>query len=438
MNDTLACMTYEETLDYLFNQLPMYQRIGKAAYKADLTTTLQLDSYFNHPHTSFKSIHVAGTNGKGSTSHMLAAVLQQAGYKVGLYTSPHLKDFRERIRINGEPIGKQEVVDFVEQHRGIFEELQPSFFEMTAALAFYHFAREKVDVAVVEVGMGGRLDSTNIIHPLLSIITNIGLDHTEFLGDTIEKIAAEKAGIIKPDTPVVVGEWNEESAPVFDSLATEAKAPVVYADWLLSVQGSSLSNGRQCFDVRVPLSFAFQAERYCVDLLGGYQQKNLLTVLAALDYLQELNLLNISQEDITEGLLNAARTTGLQGRWQVLATNPLCICDTGHNAHGLHWSMSQLRQLPYVNLYVVLGVVGDKDLESIIPLLPTDAYYFFTRADLPRSMDAAALAEKCMAQGLKGEVINTVPEAYAEAKRRATKDDVIFVGGSTFVVAEVL
>ncbi len=431
-------MTYTETLDYLFNQLPMYQRIGKAAYKADLSTTLKLDEYFRHPHRKFKSIHVAGTNGKGSTSHMLAAVLQKAGYKVGLYTSPHLKDFRERIKINGELIFEEEVVDFIAKHHKIFEEVKSSFFEMTAALAFDYFARQQVDIAVVEVGMGGRLDSTNIISPLLSVITNIGFDHMEFLGNTIAAIAAEKAGIIKQNIPVVIGEWNDESATVFQQKAKEQNAPITFADKQFGIQTTSIQNGKQCFELSLPADCRFQQPSYSIDLLGSYQSKNVLTALAAINSLLQHTTLSIPQEAISEGLLNAATITGLMGRWQILSQHPLCICDTGHNAHGLEYSMKQLQQLNYDKLYFVFGVVNDKDLSSVLPLLPKSAYYFFTRANLPRALDAHILTEICTKYGLKGEVAEPVAAALNEAKKRATADDVIFIGGSTFVVAEVV
>ena len=431
-------MTYQETVEWLFNQLPMFHRIGKAAYKADLANTLALDRHFNHPHRKFKSVHVAGTNGKGSCSHMLASVLQEADYKVGLYTSPHLLDFRERIKINGKPIPEQEVVDFVVSYHRIFENIKPSFFEMTVALAFDYFAREQIDIAVVEVGMGGRLDSTNIITPLLSLITNIGLDHTDFLGDSVAKIAAEKAGIIKPDVPVVVGEWEAESASVFDKKANELNAPIVYANSLLSLNKTYTNNSYQEFNLTVPSDFSFQQASYKLDLLGSYQQKNILSALTALHCLRMYSNLAISQEAVTSGLARVVENTSLMGRWQTIGTNPLCICDTGHNAHGFTLSMQQLKSMTYGKLYFVLGVMGDKDLQSILPLLPKDAYYFFTRANLPRAMDAQVLAAKCTTFGLQGEVVEPVSSALEKAKSMASEDDVVFVGGSTFVVAEVV
>ncbi|MDR0661463.1 MAG: bifunctional folylpolyglutamate synthase/dihydrofolate synthase [Prevotellaceae bacterium] len=431
-------MNYKQTLDWLFSQLPMFHRVGKAAYKADLENTLKLDEYFEHPHRKFKSIHVAGTNGKGSVSHMLAAILRQAGYKVGLYTSPHLRDFRERIKVNGEMISENEVVNFVEKHHSFFEKIQPSFFEMTVALAFDYFARQQIDIAVVEVGMGGRLDSTNIITPLLSVITNIGLDHTDFLGKTIAEIAGEKAGIIKPDIPVVIGEWNEESAKVFEEKARKKNAPIVFADKQLNATSTSNQTGRQCFDIAFPPSFSFQTKNYRIDMNGSYQRKNLLTVLAAADILVKNRSVRISENNLSEGLANAAKTTGLMGRWQIVSNKPTIILDTGHNAHGFEQSMQQLEQQPREKLYFIIGVMSDKDLRSILPLMPKDAYYIYTKADLPRAMNADLLAEKCSAYGLHGEAVTPVSLAFEKAKSMAAENGIIFIGGSTFVVAEVV
>ncbi|MDR1054940.1 MAG: bifunctional folylpolyglutamate synthase/dihydrofolate synthase [Prevotellaceae bacterium] len=432
-------MDYQETVHYLYQQLPAYQRIGKAAYKADLETTLKLDAYFKHPHLLYKTIHVAGTNGKGSTSHMIASVLQSAGYKVGLYTSPHLYDFRERIRINGEMIPEQEVVDFVKHHKLIMEKLKPSFFEMTAALAFDYFACQQVDIAVIEAGMGGRLDSTNIITPLLSIITNIGLDHTEFLGDTLAKIAEEKAGIIKSGIPVLIGEWNAESAIVFIHKAEENNSSIIFADKVLQVNKTCIKNSKQKFSISAvnPAEFPYPPINIEIDLLGSYQAKNILTVLLAVEILRKYTTLIVSNKSLSKSLSNAAKQTGLWGRWQILQNKPLIVCDTGHNAHGMSYVMKQLKQLSHKNLYIVLGLVSDKDVESILPLLPADAYYFFTKANLPRAMDAQALAEKCKYAGLKGETVTGVYNALQAAKNKAGADDVIFVGGSTFVVAEI-
>lgn len=437
-------MNYQETIQYLYAQLAVFHREGKTAYKANLDNTLALDEYFNHPHRLFKSIHVAGTNGKGSTSHMLAAILQAAGYKTGLYTSPHLLDFRERIKVNGTEIPEQAVVDFVARHRAIIAHLQPSFFELASAMAFDWFAQQGVEVAIIEVGMGGRLDSTNIITPLLSIITNIGLDHTEFLGDSLEKVAVEKAGIIKEGVPVVVGEYDGNTASVFTTKAREQKAAIYFADQCLRVEAATIENGRQLIELRVQgsgLDFS-QLDRdrltVSIDLLGSYQQKNVCTVLTAVAVLLQYGLLAISAEGIFKALPNAALLTGLKGRWQVIGTRPMVVCDTGHNAHGLSYVLQQLQTIAYKRLFIVLGMVNDKDLDAVLPLFPRDAYYFFTQANLPRAMDAIFLASQCRNVGLDGEVVTPVSAALDAARQRADKDDLIFIGGSTFVVAEVL
>ena len=438
LHPNLYRMNYNETVNYLYQQLPVYQHIGKAAYKANLETTQKFDEYFGNPHRLFKSIHVAGTNGKGSTSHMLASVLQSANYKVGLYTSPHLYDFRERIRINGQMIAEQEVVNFVSNHKGIIEKLKPSFFEMTTALAFDYFARQQVDIAVIEVGMGGRLDSTNIITPLLSIITNIGLDHTEFLGNSISQIAVEKAGIIKDNIPVIIGEWDKESAVVFAEKAHEKNAPIIFADKILHINNICLKDNKQIFSIEAVKSSesSFGTINVEIDLLGSYQKKNILTVMAAIEELK--HQINISNTALKNGLGNILQQTGLQGRWQILNNNPTIICDTGHNAHGLKYVMEQLKIQEFEKLYIVLGVVSDKDVDSILPVLPHNAYYFFTKADLPRAMDADKLAEKCKHAGLHGEVVTGVKNALKAARSKATPDDTIFIGGSTFVVAEII
>lgn len=429
-------MTYQDTLDYLFSQLPMFQRMGKAAYKADLVNTLALDKHFNHPHRQFRSIHVAGTNGKGSTSHMLAAILAKAGYRVGLYTSPHLKDFRERIKINGQPIPEEEVVAFVEQNRTIFELIKPSFFEMTVALAFDYFARERVEVAVVEVGLGGRLDSTNIITPELSVITNIGLDHTDLLGDTLEKIAFEKAGIIKPNVPAVLGESNPAYLHVFKSKAAEVNSPLVLADRALAITDRGYSSdGRQWFRVAGPSLLA--DERIELDLGGVYQEHNILTVLSAIQVLSERFPL-ITAPVMLQGLRDAARETGLMGRWQILGTNPLIVCDTGHNVDGVGYVVKQLNQTPHRHLHFVLGMVADKDVTGVLSLLPCSATYYFTKASIPRAMSEVRLKELGGNLGLKGACYPTVSEAFAAAKKNAEPNDLVFIGGSTFVVAEVV
>lgn len=430
-------MTYQDTLDYMFSQLPMFHRIGKSAYKANLDNTLALDSYFGHPHTQFKTIHVAGTNGKGSTSHMLASILQDAGLKVGLYTSPHLRDFRERIKIDGKEIPEEYVVDFVEAHKELFESVKPSFFEMTVALAFKYFAEEKVDIAVVEVGMGGRLDSTNIISPLVSIITNIGLDHTEFLGDTLAKIAVEKGGIVKSGIPAVVGESHPETAPVFESIAKEWGASLIFADSRYAVRESRISkSGCQLFTI-TDLSGRVIYENLEVDLQGSYQAKNILTVLTAIDLLKR-HIPQVDEAVIRRGLQHASSQTGLRGRWYRLSDCPLTICDTGHNVDGIKYIVNQISNTPHNRLYWVFGMVSDKDISTVISLLPKDAHYIFTQAAIPRAMDAERLAEQCRAAGLSGEVEKNVQKAYQRAKELSSNNDLIFIGGSTFVVAEVV
>lgn len=430
-------MTYQETLDYMFSQLPMFHRIGKSAYKANLDNTLALDEFFGHPHRQFKSIHVAGTNGKGSTSHMLASILQDAGLKVGLYTSPHLRDFRERIKVNGVEVSERYVVDFVETHKHLFETVQPSFFEMTVALAFKYFAEEMVDVAVVEVGMGGRLDSTNIISPLVSVITNIGFDHTEFLGDTLAKIAGEKGGIIKDGIPVVVGETHVETSSVFEEIAKDRNAKLVFADQKYAVTETFLQeDGIQVFSVE-DCNGVSAYNNLEVDLQGSYQRKNILTVLAAVDELKPY-FPELSEATIRKGLRHASKQTGLRGRWYQLSANPLTICDTGHNVDGITFIVDQIAKTPYEKLFWVFGMVSDKDISKVITLLPKDAYYIFTQASIPRAMDAELLAEKCNAVGLKGEVEKNVQKALLRAKKMASNNDLIFIGGSTFVVAEVV
>jgi dihydrofolate synthase / folylpolyglutamate synthase len=404
-------MTYQETTEWMFNQLPMFQNQGATAYKKDLTNTLLLMEVLQHPENKFKSIHVAGTNGKGSTSSMLASILQEAGYKVGLYTSPHLKDFRERIRINGEMIAEDFVVKFIAINKPFFEANQLSFFEMTVGLAFDYFAKEQVDVAVIEVGMGGRLDSTNVITPLVSVITNIGLDHTQFLGDTLAQIASEKAGIIKSDVPVVIGEFVSETKPVFESIAKKSNAPIYFAQELPEVTYES-------------------------DLLGFYQRHNKKTVLQTVQLLASHFI--ISEAHIVLGLKNVIKNTGLLGRWQTLRTHPKVICDTAHNSHGLKIVMEQLQEESFDQLLVVLGVVNDKDLGSILPLFPKNVKYFFCKPNVPRGLEASILQEKALSFGLFGEVFNSVSEAYTFALQEAGTNDLIYVGGSTFVVAEIV
>lgn len=429
-------MNYQQTLEYLFSQLPVFQRIGKAAYKADLNNTHALDEYFNHPHKSFKTIHIAGTNGKGSTSHMLASVLAKAGYKVGLYTSPHLKDFRERIRINGEVISEQEVIDFVDKHRKIFEEVKPSFFEMTVALAFDYFAKQKVDVAVIEVGLGGRLDSTNIITPELSVITNISFDHTDLLGETLEKIAFEKAGIIKPHIPVVISQSQTEIEHVFRNKASETNSPIHFADQRYKVMLTDSQHPYyQTFDIQ---HFdGKELKNIRLDLHGLYQKYNLAGVLQSVEILNKKGF-SISETQLRGGFASASTSTGLMGRWQKFQENPTIICDTGHNVDGITQVLEQLKKVKRDRLHMVIGMVGDKNIDGVLNLLPKDAIYYFTKAAIPRALNELLLAEKAENYGLKGKTFQTVKEALVEAKKNANPNDLIFIGGSTFVVAEVV
>lgn len=428
-------MNYKETLDWLFSQLPMYQRQGKSAYKADLNTTLDLDEYFKHPHKNFRTIHIAGTNGKGSTSHMLASVLQEAGYKVGLYTSPHLKDFRERIKINGDMVSEQFVVDFIRNHKQKFEELKPSFFEMTVAMAFEYFSQEQVDVAVVEVGMGGRLDSTNIISPELSIITNIGLDHTAFLGTNLAQIAKEKAGIIKSGVPVVIGQTQEETKGVFREIAKQMDTEIFFADQEFSIDYEMLTlENKQSFNVKLNNENFYKNLE--LDLLGVYQKKNILTALKTVELLKDKY--QISKQNIYAGLKSVVKNTGLLGRWQILNAKPLTICDTGHNEDGISDIIIQINQTAYKNLHFVLGVVDDKNIDTILGMLPKDAEYYFTRAQIPRALDENLLKEKAQEYNLKGKSYSSVKKALENAKKNAEHNDLIFIGGSTFVVAEVV
>jgi dihydrofolate synthase/folylpolyglutamate synthase len=410
-------MTYDEVIDFLYTSLPVFQRIGPGAYKPGLENTRRLDDRLGQPHRKFRTIHVAGTNGKGSTCHMLAAILQTAGYRTGLFTSPHLHDFRERIKVDGVMIPEQEVVDFVVNNKSFVAEIQPSFFEFTTLMAFDWFARSGVDVAVVEVGLGGRLDSTNIITPQVSVITNIGYDHMQFLGDTLEKIAAEKGGIIKPGVPVVVGETQAETGLIFRRIAAENDAPIVFADRRFA---------------------GVSTARYPLDLPGHYQEKNLKTVLAAVEVLNDREAFCISEHAVKEGLSIAARLTGLCGRWQILQEKPLIVADTGHNEAGLREVMGQISVTPHRKLYIVLGVVNDKDLTKIWPLMPSGAYYLITQAQIERALPAGALYEQAVAHGFAGELIPSVPEAVKRAKVLANEDDMIFIGGSTFTVAEAL
>jgi dihydrofolate synthase / folylpolyglutamate synthase len=405
-------MSYAETLKWLYVQLPMYQRIGGAHYKIDLDKTIQLCAYIGNPENRFPSVHVAGTNGKGSTSHMLASILQEAGFKVGLYTSPHLKDFRERIKINGKMIPEPEVVDFVRKHKRKFVELELSFFEMTAGMAFSYFAESKVDIAIIETGMGGRLDSTNVVTPLVSIITNIGYDHMQYLGDSLEKIAGEKAGIIKAGIPVVISETQQEVEHVFKETATQKESPIYFADQM----------GWDYLES---------------DLTGVYQLKNQKGVLQVICLLQEQGWV-INERDISEGLLKVVPNTGLFGRWQKLNDKPRAYCDCAHNLNGLLVILDHLSTFNFEELHIVLGVVNDKDLDKILPIFPPEATYYFCRPDIPRGLDERELASTADKLGLKGISYPSVQEAYRAALNTASSKDLIFVGGSTFVVAEVV
>lgn len=424
-------MNYEETLAWLFAQLPMYQREGQAAYKANLDNTLELDARFRHPHRQFKTIHVAGTNGKGSVSHMLASILQEAGFKTGLYTSPHLKDFRERIKINGEMISETYVTGFIGQNRDLFASVRPSFFEMTVAMAFRYFADSQTDIAVIEVGLGGRLDSTNIITPLASVITNISFDHMALLGDTLPQIAAEKAGIIKPGIPVVAGSRDREYDFVFEQKAKACNAPLTFA----SDEWDVLRNEDGTYDLHRRNGVAFH--KLASELKGLYQRKNIPTVLETILSLRKSGL-EITDTNIRDGISKAISNTGLYGRWQQLAESPFTICDTGHNIDGLTEIVAQLKTCKYDKLHIVIGMVSDKDVTSVLNILPRNACYYFCKASIPRAMDESLLAEKAAQAGLHGFTYSTVAEAYKAAQQNAQKNDMIYIGGSTFVVAEVI
>ena len=405
-------MNYQETTNWMFNQLPMYQLQGASAYKKDLSNACLLSNHLGNPEKNLKCIHVAGTNGKGSTSHMLASIFQEAGYKVGLYTSPHLKDFRERIKINGLVISEEFVCNFINTNKAFFEANEMSFFEMTVGLALDNFAKEKVDIAIIEVGMGGRLDATNIITPLVSVITNIGLDHTQFLGNTLEAIAFEKAGIIKPGIPVVIGEYTPETKPVFLAKAKETRSEIYFASDLIP-------------------------ETYDSDLIGDYQAHNKKTVVQTISILNSQRTFKISEANIKSGLLKVVKNTGLEGRWQQLAEFPKIICDTAHNKNGLEIVMKQIQKEKFDTLHIVLGVVNDKDLNEILPLFPSDAIYYFCKPNISRGLDAAILQEEARKNDLLGDTHPSVADAYNKALQTATMSDFIYIGGSTFVVAEI-
>lgn len=408
-------MDYQHTLEYLYNSVPMFQQVGSSAYKEGLENTLALDEHFGHPHRNFRTIHVAGTNGKGSCSHTLAAILQEAGYRTGLYTSPHLVDFRERIRVNGQPIPEEYVIRFVEEERSFFEPLSPSFFELTTAMAFRYFADQKVDVAIIEVGLGGRLDCTNIIRPDLCIITNISFDHTQFLGSTLAQIASEKAGIIKQDIPVVIGETTPETRPVFAEKAQVVQAPICFAEDHVPEEYSDMD----------------------YELKGLYQEKNRRTLLTALPLLKKAGY-HLSEQAIRNGFAHVCELTGLMGRWQKLQDAPTLICDTGHNVGGITYIAEQLKQQTYRKLHIVMGMVNDKDIRGVLALLPRDADYYFTKASVKRALPEAELARLANAAGLQGECYPDVPTAVRAAQEKSLPEDFIFVGGSSFIVADLL
>jgi dihydrofolate synthase / folylpolyglutamate synthase len=426
-------LTYREALQYLYDNLPIFQRVGAIAYKADLTNTLLLCEALGNPHRRVKTVHVAGTNGKGSTSHMLASILQTSGYKTGLYTSPHLKSFTERIRIDGQEIPEHYVLDFVNRVVPVIEQVQPSFFEITVAMAFDYFASAHVDIAVIEVGLGGRLDSTNVITPELSVITNIGWDHKEILGDTLERIAFEKAGIIKPGVPVVISERQPETQDVFIRRAAEQNAPIFFAADDYEVQPVTK-------DSEIHYKVLYRSDVIFHDLYiplqGYYQKKNLTGVLKAVEILDQ-NSWGLTATGLVEGLSNVIHLTGLKGRWQKLGENPFIVCDTGHNIDGMREVVKQIKAQTFQKLHIVFGVVKDKDVQAVLSVLPKDAFYYFCEAKIPRAMDAVQLEMLARSKGLQGTVIKDVNAALTEARRQATKDDMIFIGGSTFVVAEL-
>lgn len=427
-------MNYEQTLDYLFSRLPMFSRIGAAAYKADLTNTITLCNAIGNPQHQFKSIHIAGTNGKGSTSHMLAAILQTAGYKTGLYTSPHLKDFRERIKINGQLVSEEFVIDFTEKIKPLAEEIQPSFFEITVAMAFSYFAQQQIDIAVIETGLGGRLDSTNIITPQLSIITNIGFDHMNLLGDSLEKIAVEKAGIIKPSVPVVVGEILPETLPVFQQAAEKNNVPLLIASHIR--QATDWHWQHRELVVEVASAHHTDHQIYELDLPGIYQTKNLLTVLEACSQLQQIGW-NITDENIHAGVKQAGKITGLHGRWEIIHHSPLIVMDVAHNTDGIKQLVQQIELTEHNDLHIIIGMVKDKAVEEVLELLPKTAHYYFTKAQIPRALPEDELQEKARLQHLNGNVYADVNAAINSAKQQAHEEDLIIICGSVFLVGEV-
>ena len=424
-------MNYKETLEYLYNSTPVFEHVGASAYKEGLQNTLALDEHFGHPHRKFRTIHIAGTNGKGSCSHTIASILQEAGYKVGLYTSPHLVDFRERIKVNNVCISEKEVVEFVESERDFFEPLHPSFFELTTAMAFQYFEKEHVDIAVIEVGLGGRLDCTNIITPILSIITNISFDHTQFLGDTLEKIAAEKAGIMKRGIPVVIGEYNDETKSVFEVRAKELDAPITFAQDSNRIMSSeAIENGGRKYTTTDGNSFVGE-------LGGDYQEKNTRTVLEACRILRDMGIIN-DEKHIYEGIKKVCSNTGLLGRWQKISEKPLTVCDTGHNVAGWEYLSEQIKRQRCRTRRIIFGMVDDKDINSVMSLLPKDAEYYFTQASCKRALNSLTVASIAESHGITGKSYNNVGEAYLQARKEADKDDFIFIGGSSYIVADLL
>ena len=429
-------MNYQETIDYLLSYLPMFQRIGAAAYKADIYNTVELMKALGNPEKKFKSIHVAGTNGKGSSSHLIASILREKGLKVGLHTSPHLKDFRERIKIDNQMCEEDFVVKFVEDNKELIERIKPSFFETAVAMAFTYFAQENVDVAIIEVGMGGRLDSTNIINPLACLITNISFDHTQFLGNSLEKIAEEKAGIIKQNTPVVISQTQKETQNVFSAKANEKNSPICFADSYLSCENVNHSQGLLKMDIYK--NGVERIKNLQSSLSGYYQQKNILGVVALIDTLNQYHNFNISDEEIKQGIENLSSNFPIAGRWQILCNKPLTICDTGHNEDGLKYVIEQIKNTPHEKLRFVLAMVNDKDVNKVLSMLDKDAEYYLSQAKIPRALPVDELAEKAQQAGLSFTQYETISQALAKAQEEAEENDLVFVGGSTFTVAEVV
>lgn len=428
-------MDYEQTIDFLFNSFPMFEKTGGDAYHPGLEKIEELCKHFDHPQKKIKTIHIAGTNGKGSSSHLLAAVLQSAGYKTGLYTSPHLKEFTERIRINGKEISKEAITSFVNQHLEFFKSFKASFFEITTLMAFHFFSKEKVDIAVIETGLGGRLDATNVLQPEAVLITNISYDHMQYLGDSLEKIALEKAGIVKNCIPLVISERQAETYSVFEKVSKEKKTTLIFAEDLYTLKNSSFLNGKIQTDIYFRNRKSM--EKLEIGLGGSYQEKNIKGILVILDLLKVKGW-TINEEHTRKGFSEVVKLTGLKGRWDFIQQEPAVLCDTAHNEAGIKYITEQLKTLSYHNIYVVLGMVKDKEIEKILNLLPKDAWYFFTQAKIPRALEVDVLFEKAKLAGLKGEITSTVAEALNKAKMKAGKNDLIYVGGSTFVVAEVI